>query len=62
MAADANMAYDSKKKEVSRRMRLLENQLDKHERRQKGRSTDTSFVDDLDVVVQKLDELMRELG
>jgi hypothetical protein len=60
--ADANMAYDAKKKEVSRRMRLLEYQLEKHDRRQKNRPNETGFVKDLDDVVKSLDELMRELG
>jgi sugar-specific transcriptional regulator TrmB len=60
--ADANMAYDAKKREVNRRLRQLEDQLDKHERRQKGRPTDKTFIDELNDVAARLDELMRELG
>ena len=62
MAVDANMAYDAKKKEVNRLLRLLESQLDKHERRQRGRPKEIGFVDELDDVVTRLDEMMRELG
>ena len=62
VAADANMAYDAKMRELRQKVHLIDKQLYRHEARQGGRPADWSFVEALQRASNKLDEMMRELG
>ena len=61
-AADANMKYDARMREVRRLMRDLDKQLSKHEARQGGDPENWGFVGDLGNVEQQLTEILRFVG
>jgi hypothetical protein len=61
-AADANMEYDRKLKEVRKLVNELEKLLWKHEARQGGRTYDWGFVGDLEHLEGQLTEMVRFIG
>lgn len=62
VAGDANMAYDSKVRDVQRLLAEMDRRLRKHGMRQSGNPVDWSFVGDLESVEARLMELLRFLG
>lgn len=61
-AADANMEYDRKLKEVRKLINALQGLLNKHEARQGGRPQDWGFVGDLESLAGQLTEMVRFIG